>query len=218
MLLKIVTETPPRPIHLDPTIPRWLDEVIVKALSRTPSDRFESAEQMREALQRPIDAAHGAALHRRRSAPPSPLAINTDAPTMLSMSGPFGRTSGEHRIVSLLSVQAGDDAALVEATRSAIDHSGGLAQRLLGGVVVGLFGVEHTVGDEALRCVTAGLAARNAARGPARLLAATVRVEVSEGLSCTPRSSTARWPRSRRCPPTSWCSTPPRASSRGRWS
>lgn len=173
VLLKIVTETPPRPRLYNPAIPEWLQATILRAIARAPADRFASAEEMGDALARPLHPAPGGPALRRVADSLADTLVPDQRPSLLS---------GEHRIVSLLCVAAPDDHSLLEFAQAAIGEQRGLARRLLGDVVVGLFGVTETQGDEARRCIAAGLSVRAAARTEARLLAATIRVEVGEGL------------------------------------
>jgi len=49
-LNRITRETVPPPSSLNPTVPAALDEVVLKALSKRPEDRFANAAAMREAL------------------------------------------------------------------------------------------------------------------------------------------------------------------------
>jgi tetratricopeptide (TPR) repeat protein/tRNA A-37 threonylcarbamoyl transferase component Bud32 len=177
VLLKIVTETPPRPSSVRPDLPPWLERVIVRAMQRAPSDRFASAEEMAAALTPetrdvtlPI-AALPAEGRPAQSLPPSLLA-----------------SSMEYRLVSLLCVQpleAGKTelAPVVDTLVAA----GGIIHHLLGGQVVALFGLDRTVGDEAFRAIQAGLAVRDLVGARARLLASTVHIEVRQGLQLNGR-------------------------------
>ena len=45
-----VSETPPQPIEVVPTLPKSLNAVIMKAVSKDPAQRFQSAESFRDAL------------------------------------------------------------------------------------------------------------------------------------------------------------------------
>ncbi len=50
ILLKIVTEEFPPPSAVNPSVPRELEALILKAMARNPADRFAGAEEMAEAL------------------------------------------------------------------------------------------------------------------------------------------------------------------------
>ena len=52
-MLKIISETPPWPTELQPEPPAWLEDVIMRAIRRSPADRFPSAEEMLAALEGP---------------------------------------------------------------------------------------------------------------------------------------------------------------------
>ncbi len=43
---KQLTEDPPHPAAIDPELPRWLGDMIVKMLQRAPGDRFQSVDEM----------------------------------------------------------------------------------------------------------------------------------------------------------------------------
>jgi serine/threonine protein kinase len=47
---RIQTEQPVAPSADNPRVPRWLDEIVLKALAKQPPDRFASAEEIRSAL------------------------------------------------------------------------------------------------------------------------------------------------------------------------
>lgn len=50
LALKHTTETPPAPSTMQESVPAWLDAVVLKALAKSPSDRFDTAADMRRAL------------------------------------------------------------------------------------------------------------------------------------------------------------------------
>jgi predicted Ser/Thr protein kinase len=60
MLQRQIRDTP-TPLHVHrPTLPAWCDQIVQRALSKTPADRFQSAEEFRDALSRatgPLPAA-----------------------------------------------------------------------------------------------------------------------------------------------------------------
>ncbi|WP_345366459.1 Stk1 family PASTA domain-containing Ser/Thr kinase [Actinoallomurus liliacearum] len=49
-----VREEPPAPSHLDPSIPHWADAIILKALTKDPNYRYQSAAEMRGDIQRAL--------------------------------------------------------------------------------------------------------------------------------------------------------------------
>lgn len=165
VLLKIVTEQPPRPRQLRPDLPPWLDQLILRAMERDRDARHADAAAMLAALEQ------GAS---------QPLESWTTAGPLEAVPS----SSIEYRLVALLCVAPLDpgDAELANAVESTIEQAEGKVQRLLGGQVVGLFGLDRSDGDEARRAVSAGLAIRGVCGERARLLAATVHLEVGEGL------------------------------------
>src|SRR5216684_2139668 len=57
-----VTENPVTPSRIDPEIPPWADAIVLKAMAKSPADRYQSAAEMRADLQRaasgmPVSAA-----------------------------------------------------------------------------------------------------------------------------------------------------------------
>jgi serine/threonine protein kinase/tetratricopeptide (TPR) repeat protein len=202
VLLKIVTETPPRPRQLRPDLPPWLEEVIVRAMQREPADRFASCEEMTAALTREAPRA-------TPTAPVMPAAVSDALAKTLPPTKP---TAPEYRLVSLLCVRpqrvtdgkAGPpgstyegstpeasqpDASkasarrlLAEQVRPAIERAGGVVHELMGGELIGIFGLDETVGDEALRAVRTGLAVRGQVGEAASLLVATVHLLYGDGL------------------------------------
>ena len=172
ILLEIVTEIPERPRRLNPALPAWLEQVILKAMARNPEERFASAREMREALDRPLS-------DESLSFPPT---LMMDRPGEVAGISEASTLGLEHRLVSLLCTKpvAADDEQ--EASVTAIETNGGVVHRVVSGEVLGVFGVEQTLGDEPRRAVEAGMAVREALGTRVKLLAATVHVVAGEGL------------------------------------
>ncbi|MEM7031771.1 MAG: protein kinase [Chloroflexota bacterium] len=59
MLLQQINEPPPRPIELNPAIPQAVEDVILKGLSKSPEDRYQTAVEMAQALQLSINEPMG---------------------------------------------------------------------------------------------------------------------------------------------------------------
>jgi eukaryotic-like serine/threonine-protein kinase len=180
VLLKIVTETPRRPRDLRPDLPLSLERVVQRAMSRSPRHRFASALEMAAALVASLPAAPR--LDDLDTTLPVAVTSETE-PLACSV------TTLERRLISLLCVRSlaaspspVEQAALTDRITAAVDSAGGTIYGLIGGRLVGLFGLERSIGDEAWRAVRAGLAVRDAAGPRVDLLVATVHVEVSEGL------------------------------------
>ncbi len=47
-----VRENPVPPSHVDPEIPRWADAIVLKAMAKSPPDRYQNAAEMRADIQR----------------------------------------------------------------------------------------------------------------------------------------------------------------------
>ncbi|MCK5796004.1 MAG: serine/threonine protein kinase, partial [Deltaproteobacteria bacterium] len=155
VLLKIVTETPPRLRQLDPDLPSWVETVVLRAMARAPKDRYPSAAAMERAI---VHGPLGSTLLGQPSAPPLPPRLSQSEPGPLPSQSSF--SSSEYRLVSLLCVQPqpGADKAFLQAeARPAVEGDNGILHRLLGGQLIGIYGLGGTAGDEALRAVRAGL-------------------------------------------------------------
>ena len=50
MALKQVSETPARPAGIEPSVPEGLDELVMRLLAKRPADRYQSADEVAEAL------------------------------------------------------------------------------------------------------------------------------------------------------------------------
>lgn len=75
IVLKLVNESWPLPTSVNPNLPQAVEQVILKAMSKTPADRYQSAAEMAEALQQAL-AAPEAPPHVERS----PLNLQRAAP------------------------------------------------------------------------------------------------------------------------------------------
>ena len=72
LALKHVTANAPQPTLCDPSLPDWLDEVVMKALAKDPDERYASAAEFRRALLARVPT---------RSAPAVPPPPGTAVPT-----------------------------------------------------------------------------------------------------------------------------------------
>ncbi len=52
ILMKHVNDPLPLPRKMDPSIPKWLERVVLKSLAKQPKDRYQSAEEMSAALRK----------------------------------------------------------------------------------------------------------------------------------------------------------------------
>lgn len=174
VMLKIVSETPLLPSELRPDLSEYLEEVIFRAMMRSPSERYATAADMAAALGHQLRAASGATRSLRQPLEATPR-INTTV---------------ELRLVTLLLVDLGAGTAagaavpegqLRAAVQSVEDEAG--AGLPLGRQVAGLFGLQKSTGDEALRAVRAGLAiCAQPHEQPPRLMVSTLHVALAEGL------------------------------------
>src|SRR5258708_8278855 len=56
-----VKEEPVPPSQLDPEVPPWADAIVLKAMQKDPADRYQSAGEMRNDIQRALSGAPVAA-------------------------------------------------------------------------------------------------------------------------------------------------------------
>jgi serine/threonine-protein kinase len=68
MTAQVSTE-PPRPSSLNPAIAPELERIVLKALAKKPSERFQDAKQFRTALEE-LKLPAGVAVHPAKTAPP----------------------------------------------------------------------------------------------------------------------------------------------------
>ncbi len=89
--LKHVQEPPPRPSKVNPAIPPALDALVLKGMAKKPDERFQSAEEMREALLHPDFRVEPAAAPSASpeetyvAAPAQPLAFSPPPPAAESI-------------------------------------------------------------------------------------------------------------------------------------
>src|ERR1700751_6132673 len=81
-----VRETPIPPSRVDPEIPPWADSIVLKAMAKDPGDRYQSAGEMRNDIQRALQGMPVAASTRmdayqgtRRMGQPTQMAGRTSA-------------------------------------------------------------------------------------------------------------------------------------------
>lgn len=79
LALKHITEPVPSILEARPDLPAWMEEIISTAMAKHPEDRYQSAQQLVEALQSHINAETVDRITRREPAPvkPSPVAKTT---------------------------------------------------------------------------------------------------------------------------------------------
>src|SRR5262249_37659502 len=55
LLAQVMQAEPPRPRRLDPAVPRDLETVVLKAIAKTPAQRYQTPEELADDLQRFLD-------------------------------------------------------------------------------------------------------------------------------------------------------------------
>jgi hypothetical protein len=67
-----LNEVPTPPVQINPSLPPALNEIILKAMAKAPWDRFQSAEEMRNAIKSVQQGAQAAVVPQAAMAPPPP--------------------------------------------------------------------------------------------------------------------------------------------------
>lgn len=80
LLVKILMEDFPKPTDLNPSLPLGLDAAILKAMARSPRDRFTTAEEMVKALARFLPASHRA---RMGISMPDTVGVGVEVPSLM---------------------------------------------------------------------------------------------------------------------------------------
>ncbi|HLB38758.1 MAG TPA: serine/threonine-protein kinase [Gemmatimonadales bacterium] len=68
VVAKHITDPPPAPASVNPTVPQWLSDAVVRALAKKPSERFQSAAQMLGALEQGMASMPPVAVSRAQAA------------------------------------------------------------------------------------------------------------------------------------------------------
>jgi len=84
-----VRENPIPPSQVDPDVPAWADAIVLKAMAKSPADRYQTAADMRADLQRAASGLPVSAVAPTRADPYSPSTQRMGADTMMGS----GRTS-----------------------------------------------------------------------------------------------------------------------------
>lgn len=92
-----VKEEPVPPSRLDPEVPGWADAIVLKAMQKDPADRYQSAGEMRNDIQRALSGAPVAAPMlgaRRPTGAPTQVAGRTAATSRYQYGPDDGRQGG----------------------------------------------------------------------------------------------------------------------------
>jgi serine/threonine-protein kinase len=85
-----VTENPIPPSRLDPEIPPWIDSIVLKSMAKSPADRYQSAGEMRNDIQRGLSGMPVAA----PPVAPYQRTQRMGAQTMMAGPGGYGGATG----------------------------------------------------------------------------------------------------------------------------
>ncbi|MCC7542724.1 MAG: protein kinase, partial [Deltaproteobacteria bacterium] len=149
VMMKVFTEEVPSPRISKPDIDPALERVVLRATARSRSERFASAEELRQALLE-LDAL-GAATDMTQNAPIPEGVVRDIAPPV---------AIAERRVVTLLAawLQASDDDLAMDAAIGVLGSFGAAATRVKGHQLLGTFGGIASGGDEPRRAVDAAFA------------------------------------------------------------
>jgi tetratricopeptide (TPR) repeat protein len=189
--MKIVLQDPPRLRDAAPATPSELDEIVARAMSKSPEGRFPSARAMAKALAwLPVPDT------QVEAAPPSSergatvrLVIDGGTPTTATRGFAAPALGAERRVVTALFAGfegTAEPQAAVEAFREAVERHGGAFHRVLGPQRAAVFGAQRGRGDEALRAARAALALAGVAG--LKLAIVTGRAVAAEGAITDDRS------------------------------
>ncbi len=97
IVAKHIADAPPAPITVDPRIPRWLSDAVVRCLAKKPSERFQSAREMLGALDQGMAAMPPSAVSRAQVAAGAAATVKIE--------------SGQRRMATAPEMRAGSAAA-----------------------------------------------------------------------------------------------------------
>jgi eukaryotic-like serine/threonine-protein kinase len=70
-----VRESPVPPSQLDPGIPRWADAIVLKAMAKSPADRYQNAAEMRAGIQRAMSGMPVPSASQQAQRPGGPATV-----------------------------------------------------------------------------------------------------------------------------------------------
>lgn len=160
LLGRLVIEDPPSPMSVRFDIPETLDKVVLQAIARRPSERFENAGELARALARvgelnndPPSTDRSASAIRK-----APMMLPRPGEGALDVERPR-KESAERRVVAAVLFDLGSatiDPPLMAELWDIIGESARL-ETLLGGRVVTMLGLSQSEGDEPIRAARAAL-------------------------------------------------------------
>lgn len=162
LLGRLVLEDPPRPSQFRFDIPDKLDNVVCRAISRIPGERYEHGGDFARALAR-VGVLNNDAPQVERSAS-QVRARRVGSGREDTQSGTTGNQSTRpglrmRRVVACMLYDLGDTSAHRSISDDLLDTAGTdvRVEQLAGGKTVAVLGVEHSRGDEVLRAARAAM-------------------------------------------------------------
>jgi hypothetical protein len=103
IVAKHIAEAPPAPITVNPRVPGWLSDIVVRSLAKKPAERFQSAAEMLGALEQGMASMPAAAVSRAQAAAGAVATVKME--------------SGQRRMATVAEPQAAP--GLADAARAA---------------------------------------------------------------------------------------------------
>ena len=155
LITQQVNEPPPSPLTFNPTLPPWLEAIILKALAKNPADRYQSVEALLAALDQPQPSAVLPPPVPTPLAPTAPAAMQRKQATLLFSdivdSTHMGQYLDPEDVVEIMN-------GALRRLAAVIEQHGGHVLRFMGDGLKAIFGAPVAREDDAERAVRAGLA------------------------------------------------------------
>lgn len=117
VIMKHISEPLPLPTQVDPQIPEAVERVILKAMSKTPDDRYQKPSEMAQALREAVGLAPGDTLQN------VPLVALASAPKVEQIDHPTGPITRQE--VEATKAMLADDGATILSTESSAQTAAG---------------------------------------------------------------------------------------------
>lgn len=153
VIAKIALTDPPRLRDVAPHVPADVEEIVARAMSKQPQDRYASVLELAEAL--------AAATPFQPATRANVVEAKTEVMSSSELLGSSTLATGERRVVTVVFARFGgaEEAGEARAIFERIVRSrGGVAHALLSLAHVGVFGSIRSTGDEPPRAAAAALA------------------------------------------------------------
>jgi len=154
-----------QPVPLDrrvPTISKELAQVVHRCLSKSPGERFPSADSLKQALSVVDTSGTAPKLKRSKDLEDAEETISVQTASMRGGTGILTMVpDDEQRVVAIVLANGVKDPGII---KNNVEQRGGIFVPLLGRQAIGLFGGTEWEGDEVVRAASAALLSRGAAK------------------------------------------------------